>query len=171
MSLLNDPSMREVVVEFCDETVLLIDELEDILESLEDEIEDASLLESFGQKIDRVMGSAATLGADQIAKYCELGKIIGYKSSQADDIKIREVVVAILFDTLDLLRKMIDGLKDQNEDALSQINTEAFGTRLIWLSEKFKDINRSSVAYNESEQNSINDNDIDNLISSLGLGK
>lgn len=171
MSLLNDPSMKEVVDEFCDETNLLIDELEDILDSLEEDIEDSTLLETFGQKIDRIMGSAATLGADEIAKFCELGKIIGYKSSQAENLQLREMVVAILFDTIDLLRQMVSSIKTSEQALLKQINTEAFGSRLKWLSDKFKDIDRASVSYKEGQESEKQDQaQIDDIMKSLGLG-
>ncbi len=170
MNLLNDPSMKEVVLDFCDETELLLDELEDILESLEDDIEDSSLLETYGQKIDRIMGSATTLGASEIATFCGLGKVIGYKSSQADNLQVREVVVAVLFDQVDLIRKMVEGIKTNDSKVLNNINTEAFVSRLNWLSEKFKDIERSSVAIDKTEANA-SEEDIDKIINSLGFKK
>lgn len=167
MSILDDPDMKEVVDEFCQESKVLLKELEGILDNLEDEPENAALLEEFGQKIDRIMGSAATLGADEIATFCELGKTIGYKSSQHPDQKVRDITVAILFDAVDLLKKMFSSIENKDSKDLKELNTDAFVSRLKWLSEKFKDIDRSSCDYTAGENE--DQVDIDNLLESLGL--
>lgn len=168
MSFLDDPDMRELVDEFCKESLDLLDQLEEVLEELEDSFNSSSL-EHFGQLIDRIMGAAKSIGADDIGKYCELGKIIGYKSSQSKDLKLLQVVLAVLFDTTDLVKKMI--LKIQNNDAtyMENLNTEAFGTRLKWLSEKFKHIERASCAVDERDNQDLDQTDIDSLLSDLGL--
>ena len=75
------------------------------------------------------------------------------------------VVVAILFDSLDLLRKMIKSLRDGNDQSMKNLNTKAFVTRLNWLSAKFKDIDRASVAIGDN----LNQNAIDDLMQNLGL--
>lgn len=169
MDLLNDPEMREVVEEFCDESIQLFGELEAALEVLEEEPGNSEEMERFGQVIDRVMGSASTLGADEIATFCELGKIIGYKASQIDDEPLLTVVVAVLFDAVDILKKMIDQIRTGNDKALKGINTSAFVSRLKWLSEKFKDIERASVSFNEESTKELDQNSIDDLMASLGL--
>ncbi len=165
MSMLNDPSMKEIIVDFCDEAESLFDELQVSLEILEDMPSNTKELEKFGQIIDRIMGAAKSIGATEIATFCELGKIIGYKSSQIKDIPLIEVVVAILFDSLDLLRKMIKSLRDGNDQIMKNLNTKAFVTRLNWLSAKFKDIDRASVAIGDN----LTQNSIDDLMQSLGL--
>ena len=167
MNLLNDPSMKDVVVEFCNESTVLFNQLEEILEDFEDNPSNVSKLEEFGQIIDRVMGSAKTIGADDIAKFCELGKIIGYKSSQTKDQALLEVVAAIMLDAVELLKKMIIQIKDGNESTISQISSKAFVTRLKWLKEKFNDIERASCTP-DSDKN-MSQNSIDDLMSSLGL--
>ncbi|WP_127717429.1 Hpt domain-containing protein [Halobacteriovorax sp. HLS] len=167
MSLLNDPSMKEVVIEFCDESTELFNQLEEILEDFEDNPSDVSKLEEFGQIIDRVMGSAKTIGADDIATFCELGKVIGYKSSQTDDKALLEVVAAIMFDALELLKKMIDHIKNGNDSAIKQVSSKAFVTRLNWLKDKFNDIERASCA--ADPEGNMSQNSIDDLMSSLGL--
>ncbi len=165
MSMINDPSMKEIIIDFCDEADALFDELQINLEILEDIPSNTVELEKFGQIIDRIMGAAKSIGAHEIATFCELGKIIGYKSSQIKDIPLIEVVVAILFDSLDLLRKMIKSLRVGNDDVMKNLNTKAFVTRLNWLSAKFKDIDRASVAIDTN----MNQNSIDELMQNLGL--
>ncbi len=165
MSLLNDPSMREIVIDFCDESDKLFDQLESHLENLESNPKNNMELEKFGQIIDRIMGAAKSIGASEIAQFCELGKLIGYKSSQIQDIPLIEVVVAVLFDAVHMLRKMNLALRDGNDKCMNNLNTKAFGTRLQWLSNKFKDIERSSCAVDGN----LNQSSIDDLMKSLGL--
>lgn len=165
MSLLNDPSMKEIIIDFCDEAESLFDQLERCLESTEENPAITKELEKFGQIIDRIMGAAKSIGAMEIATFCELGKVIGYKSSQIKDIPLIEVVVAILFDSLHMLRKMVTALRSGNESSMGKLNTKAFVTRLNWLSAKFKDIDRASCAIDGN----LTQNSIDDLMQSLGL--
>lgn len=167
MSLLNDPSMKEIIIDFCVEAEALFDQLEQSLETTEENPANTKELEKFGQIIDRIMGAAKSIGATEIATFCELGKVIGYKSSQIKDIPLIEVVVAILFDSLHMLRKMITALKEGNDRSMQNLNTKAFGTRLNWLSAKFKDIDRASCAIEPS--GTLSQNSIDDLMQSLGL--
>jgi len=165
MNNLLDPSMKEIVLDFCDEAESLFDQLETILSTLEEDPSNSSGLENFGQVIDRIMGAAKSIGATEIAMFCELGKVIGYKSSQVKDVPLVEVVVAVLFDSIDMLRKMIKSLRDGNDKSMNKLNTKAFATRLHWLSDKFKDIERASVSIDQN----LNQNSIDDLMKSLGL--
>ena len=70
MELIDDP---EIIEDFCKEALGLFDELEEILEDLEEDLEEdpseAGGLEKFGQIIDRVMGSAQTIGAEEISRF------------------------------------------------------------------------------------------------------
>jgi chemotaxis protein histidine kinase CheA len=167
MNILNDPAMKEIVDDFCEEANSLFDSLENSLALIEENPSNTKELEKFGQVIDRIMGAAKSIGATEIATFCELGKVIGYKSSQIKEIPLIEVVVAVLFDSLDMLRKMNESLRAGNDKSMSKINTKAFVTRLTWLSEKFKDIERSSCAIEDSGK--LNQNSIDELMKSLGL--
>lgn len=166
MSMLNDPSMKEIIVDFCVEAEQLFDQLEQSLELLEENPSNTKELEKFGQIIDRIMGAAKSIGATEIATFCELGKVIGYKSSQIKDVPLIEVVVAVLFDSLLMLRKMITALKEGNDASMGNLNTKAFVTRLNWLSTKFKDIDRASCAIDSGK---LSQNSIDELMQSLGL--
>lgn len=166
MNMLNDPSMKEILNDFCDEANQLFDQLEQSLTLLEERPDNSKELERFGQIIDRIMGAAKSIGATEIATFCELGKTIGYKSSQVRDIPLLEVVVAVLFDSLDMLRKMNDSLRAGNNASMNKLNTRAFVTRLNWLSAKFKDIERASC---KIEKNNLSQASIDELMKSLGL--
>lgn len=167
MNIIDDPSMKEIVDDFCDEASELFDILEKSLSNLEENPNNSKELEKFGQVIDRIMGAAKSIGAIEIATFCELGKVIGYKSSQVKDIPLIEVVVAILFDSLEMLRKMNEALRNGNEKTMNKLNTKAFATRLNWLSAKFKDIDRASCAITTDKN--LSQNSIDDLMKNLGL--
>lgn len=159
---LKDPSMKEIVDAFCEECRELIPELEEILETVEEDPTQAKNLEKFGQIIDRMMGAAKSLGSDRIALFCEMGKTIGYKAGQVNDNALIEVVVAILFDSLSLLDKMLLSLEKGEGEGLANINTDAFVTRLNWLAQKFTHVSRSSVAIDDEKS-------IEEYIKQLGL--
>lgn len=168
MNILNDPSMKEIVDDFCAEADTLFDQLENSLTIIEEDPTNRKELEKFGQVIDRIMGAAKSIGANEIATFCELGKVIGYKSSQVKEIPLIEVVTAVLFDSLHMLRKMNQSLRDGNEKCMGKLNTKAFATRLNWLSEKFRDIDRASCAI-ETTPTNLNQSSIDELMKTLGL--
>jgi chemotaxis protein histidine kinase CheA len=163
--------MKEIVVDFCNESLELFAQLEECLEKMEDDPSETTELEKFGQIIDRVMGAAKSIGADDIATFCELGKVIGYKSSQIKDTALIEVVTAILFDSVELLNKMVNGLKNGTEESTKSVCTSTFITRLNWLKDKFNDIERASCAMDPGKdaQDNLSQGSIDDLMSSLGL--
>jgi chemotaxis protein histidine kinase CheA len=166
--MLQDPDMAEVVDEFCQESEVILDNLEEMLEDYEDNPAPAKL-EEFGQTIDRIMGAAKSLEATQMGTYCELGKTISYKASQSMDQKLLDIVVAVLFDTVEICKKMNQQILKEKTENIAGFNLEAFGTRLKWLADKFKDIQRSSVAIGVEENQLDGQKSIDDLLSDLGL--
>lgn len=168
MNLIDDPSMKEIIIDFCNESDELINELESILESVENEPENYKELEKFGQIVDRIMGAAKSIGASDVASLSELGKTIGYKASQVNDIPLIEIVVAVLFDSLDLMKEKLSDMRDGKKND-SKLNTKTFVTRLNWLSEKFKNIDRSSCAITDDDEEQLSQTSIDDLLKILGL--
>tara|TARA_B100001971_G_C18268046_1_gene596585 strand:+ start:15978 stop:16469 length:492 start_codon:yes stop_codon:yes gene_type:complete len=163
--MLKDESMAEVVDEFCQESKDLLDTCEEILDEFEDE-EDPALLEKFGQTIDRIMGAAKSLDAHTTGTLAELGKTIGYKSSQCEDKELLSVVGAALFDLVDVMKRLIQNISDSKEEKAQGLNIDALKTRFVWLADKFKNIQRSSVAVSDETQSQ---EDIDALLKNLGL--
>ncbi len=168
MNALTDPDMKEIVDDFCDEATVLFCELGDLIKVLEENPMDSPRMEQFGQTIDRIMGAAKSIGAEEIGTFCELGKAIAYKASQTNEEALLTVVVAVLADATELLSMMIDQLKTGNQKSLKTLNTKAFGTRLKWLSEKFKHIARASCSTSVPEKD-LSQESIDGLLASLGL--
>lgn len=148
---INDPDMKEIVVEFCDESDELLEKLKDTLDDFEDDPTQSKLLEEFGQTIDRIMGAAKTLGLSEIGDLCQMGKIIGYKGSQAKEQPLQEVTGGVLFDLTDLLEVLLTNVREGKGD--HDYNVSAFKDRLQWLASKFKHIERASCAFDEKEAN------------------
>lgn len=162
----NDPAMNEIVVTFCSETENLLLALQNLLNLLEKDMSQIVLLENFGQIIDRIMGAAKSISATEIATICELGKEIGYKSSQTNDPQLIEIVVAVFFDTIELLSKLNADLKNNTFSKSNFEKTQTFITRLKWLSEKFKHVKRSSCDF---DSNKLNQETTDQLLKKLGV--
>jgi chemotaxis protein histidine kinase CheA len=167
MPLFTDPDMADVVDDFIKESDDIYNELEEILEDYEDDAK-ATKLEKFGQTIDRVMGAAKSIEANKTGLFCELGKTISYKASQSQDDQLLKIVVAILFDTIEILKFMNKNILIEKEEKVDGVNLEAFTSRLHWLADKFKNIQRSSVAIDDTSL--ANDQkSIDQLLKDLGL--
>ncbi|MFA5583914.1 MAG: hypothetical protein WDA09_06835 [Bacteriovoracaceae bacterium] len=134
----------EILKGFLGETQKLIDELTNISDQFE-ETSNLPLLEQFGQIIDRIMGTAYTLELQEIGRFCELGKKISYKASQATDKKLIELTGPILADTTEILEAMVIGLVEKSRHP-SKETLDAFATRLRWFLEKFQDIERATTS-------------------------
>lgn len=137
--------MQEIIDGFCLETRGILVELQECLETFEENPTLNNKLEEFGQKIDRIMGAAQTIGADAIGKICQLGKMIGYKASQSSDVALNQIVCGVMFDCIDLLSELTTGMEKRDMTSM-KTNIDAFLTRMKWLADKFKHIDRSSVA-------------------------
>lgn len=141
-----DPELVQI---FKDESDVLLQELQGILEKLEEDtqLEEVSKnLELYGQVVDRMMGAAKSLSFNRIGKLCELGKMVGYKSSQAKDENLNQIVIAFLFDATEHLKEMIINLPSSESQDAKIAMSATLMSRLKWLVEKFKHIERGSVA-------------------------
>jgi chemotaxis protein histidine kinase CheA len=168
MSMLIDPDMSEIVDGFVIESKELYQELTTILEDYEDAPNQLHL-EKFGQVIDRVMGAAKSIEADKTGHLCELGKTISYKASQSTDKELLNIVIAVLFDTIEILEKIIASIEENRTENVAGFNFDQFSSRLRWLSKKFEDIKRSSVAIDPIHEQEEDQQSIDALLTSLGL--
>jgi hypothetical protein len=80
-----------------------IEETQMILESTQTTLteftvtKNAACFEKYGQEIDRVMGAALTMGFKEVGELARLGKEVGYKSSQINDLPKLLVVHSLLF--------------------------------------------------------------------------
>lgn len=172
--------MDEILQEFKDESKDLVEQLLDILDSAEEGYHNKSDLEEYGQIVDRIMGGAKSVAMasdspmpDQIGKYAELCKIVGYKGSQiSSEGQFYIVVVAFLQDATEMLEKMVEVTGTAQEKNIREILSETFLDRLKWISERFEEGLRASVA-TETDDTPKDENeqaDIDAILKQLGLG-
>lgn len=142
---------KELIDVMCQETLVLCDELEEILDLFDEEQSFSASLEKFGQTIDRIMGAAKSLGLERIGLFSNLGKVISYKASQTESRELTNIVVGTMADCVDIIRALTQSLIAGKGETVTDIDLEAFSKRLEWLSAKFKHIDRASVAFEEGE--------------------
>jgi hypothetical protein len=172
--------MDEILQDFKDESKDLVEQLLDILDSAEEGFEKKQSLEEYGQIVDRIMGGAKSVAMatdspmpEQIGTYAELCKIVGYKGSQiSTDGPFYTVVVAFLQDATEMLELMIDVTGTPKERSIKEILNKTFLDRLKWISEKFEEGLRASVATKaDGKEAEVNEQaDIDAILKQLGLG-
>jgi hypothetical protein len=142
-----DPELVQI---FKDDSKPLLEELESILNQLEEatDLEAISAsLEKYGQVVDRMMGAAKSLSFNRIGKLCELGKMVGYKSSQAKDENLNQIVIAFLIDATEHIKEMTAHLPESESEESKMAVSANLMSRLKWLVEKFKHIERGSVSF------------------------
>ena len=173
--------MDEILQEFKDESKDLVEQLLDILDSAEEGFKNKSKLEEYGQIVDRIMGGAKSVAMatespmpQQIGNYAELCKIVGYKGSQISaDGQFYIVVVAFLQDATEMLEQMVNVTGTDKEKKIREILSETFLDRLKWISERFEEGLRASVATTTDKEKSKDENDqtdIDAILKQLGVG-
>jgi len=97
----------ELVQEFCQDVRAILEELSPLIDSIEFKNIRPSDLESFGQKVDRIMGAAKSLGYESIGTISELCKAVSYKASQSQDPNLVRIVTGILAEALEALSVLV----------------------------------------------------------------
>jgi chemotaxis protein histidine kinase CheA len=142
---------EEIVQEFCSETKVLLSELEPLLEALELNPANFKALEDFGQKVDRIMGAAKSLEFHQMGLISEFCKTISYKSAQSKNTELVIIVVAFLFEAVEILNAMIENLQNNKRAELDPSAIKPILSRLEFISGRLAHIQRSSVAINDKD--------------------
>lgn len=142
---------EEIVREFCLETKTLLIELEPLLEDLELNPANFKALENFGQKVDRIMGAAKSLEFHQMGTISEYCKTISYKSAQSKNTELVIIVVAFLFEAVEIINQMIENLEHNKSAELDPLTINPILSRLTFISGRLAHIQRSSVAINDKD--------------------
>lgn len=164
----------DIIQHFQDEAYRLYEELDEIVEELEDHDEyPIDQLEDFAQKIDRIMGSAETIHAndpeiafvDSIAIICRLCKQIGYNAKNFQKPELLPIYSAFWADCLEVLESLTKAIQEPHklEDQMAYF-TRTLEKRLQWLLDKLKE----SQPEDDSKQ-VVDQADIDALLKSLGV--
>ncbi len=178
--------MDEILQDFKEESLALIESNLDLLEEIEEDPSRGKELEKFGQQIDRIMGGAKNVymlnqnqSVKQVGDYSELCKIVGYKGSQVvKDKEFFAIIVAFLIDATEMMEDIVNRLGTSNETGVKEVATVTFLDRLKWINEKFKAGLRSSVetAADRKETDDLAKDvnpeqaKLDELMKSLGIG-
>ena len=141
----------ELVQEFCQDVRAILEELSPLIDSIEFKNIRPSDLESFGQKVDRIMGAAKSLGYESIGTISELCKAVSYKASQSQDPNLVRIVTGILAEALEALSVLVKSLETNGKELSDDPQVLATCSRLNFLQNKLAFIQRSSVAVDDPE--------------------
>lgn len=169
---------NEILKEFQTESKNLIEKMNSILESCEDDPSQVQRLEEYGQTVDRIMGAAKSLALmlppdhliHKIADYTAICKAVGYKSSQIrENDQFYDICVALLADGTEVLQAMIDGLS--KPVVVKELFSKTFLDRLRWVSGEFSANIRASVDVTKAskDKGKMSQSDIDALLKKLGM--
>jgi hypothetical protein len=168
---------KDIVKDFVDESKVIIQDLIELLDSIEGDFSQVAQLEVYGQKVDRIMGGAKSLAllvsADDplhiVADYAALCKAVGYKASQIkDNAQFYDICVALLLDATETLSKWIATLGEESVQDLKKSFSSTFLERLRWVSNQFGANVRASVDAKKDKK--MDQNEIDELLRKLGVG-
>jgi hypothetical protein len=147
----------ELVQEFCQDAKAILAELSPIIESLEFHSPVSGQLEAYGQKVDRIMGAAKSLGYESIGSISELCKAVSYKASQSKDPHLVRIVTGVLAEATEGLTILVETLEASGSEPGKDPQVIALHSRLNFLQTKLADIQRSSVAVSDPELAKISD--------------
>lgn len=167
---------KEIVEDFVTESKSLIEELIDLLESIEGDFSQVQKLADYGNNVDRIMGGAKSLALmappdhalHMISDYAALCKAVGYKASQiTDNEQFFDVCVALLLDATETLSVLLNSIHKEGA-VLRETIPQAFIDRLRWVSHQFSEAYSMSVGTGSAPQK-MKQSEIDELLQKLGL--
>lgn len=114
--LLSMETDKEILDGFVEEIRVIEKVLKGIVQKMiASKLQDKALFEQYGQTIDRVYGTAATLGFNELAEYTKALKDISYKCSQSDNEKGIKKTTEMLILCLKYLDQICKGIHDPEE--------------------------------------------------------
>lgn len=156
----------DILNDFYQESNIIIKESIELLEEMEGDFSQKPNLKVFGNKIDCIMGTSASIvmmaepdhGLNLVTDYTSLCKLVAYKAAEIEtNEKLYDVTVALLLDAVEALNILIKKIELPMAE-LKQVISPNFIERLRWISEQF------------SKQNSIKaQSEIDELMKKLGF--
>ncbi len=170
--------MDEIVLEFQSESRDLIGQLTSLLEEIEGNYSQVKNLETYGQLVDRIMGTAKNLVdfceagkmLQQIADYGEICKLVSYKCAKiSDNEALYNVVIAFLQDATEVLSEMVEELQNKELLDVKQKLSDTFLDRLRWLAKQFDQITIKTTGVAPTAADTLAQGDIDALLKKLGV--
>jgi hypothetical protein len=105
----------EMLAAFEEEILMIKNELQPLVATLKTQYDKGELFEKFGQVIDRIYGTASTMGFMEMASYCRAVKSISYKCSQSDNMYAKGKVKDICVNAFGYLEKFSKVIKNPSE--------------------------------------------------------
>lgn len=136
-SAVSDQADLEMLQEFAREVSAIRDLLLPIVNTMRTNYSDPKAFENFGQVIDRIYGTAATMGYTQFAAYCLVLKSINYQSSQGKNLYAMGQVKELNLVAVALLEKFIPIIMNPAEVRKIQYTMQKETDRANELSRKF----------------------------------
>ena len=163
---------ESILSDFKEESLNLINECIELLESIEDDPSEVEKLKEFANLIDRVMGGAKSLALmappdhalNLIGDYCAICKSVGYQGAQIfNNDQFYNVVVALLLDAVEMTKDLFSKLDSSVAD-LKKLFTTTFLERLKWVSFQYDELEKR-----RNNGKKLGQNEIDDLLKKLGL--
>jgi hypothetical protein len=163
---------KTILADFTSESLILVDECIELLESIENDPSEVERLKDFANRIDRVMGGAKSLALmappdhplNLIGDYCAICKSVGYQGAQIqDNDQFYNVVVALLLDAVEMTQVLFAKL-DSTIPELKKMFSTTFLERLKWISFQYDELEKKRSGSQKMAQN-----EIDALLKKLGL--
>lgn len=161
-----------ILEDFTAESLVLVDECIELLESIENDPSEVEKLSDFANRIDRVMGGAKSLALmappdhplNLIGDYCAICKSVGYQGAQIrNNDQFYNIVVALLLDAVEMTKELFAKM-DQTGSDLKKGFSITFLERLKWVSFQYDELEKKRSGGKKMEQN-----EIDALLKKLGL--
>jgi hypothetical protein len=165
---------KEIINSFQEEANGLLEELRDVIDRLEEKQENfpKALLEEFGNKTDRIMGTATTFSKMcpgqpvfiQMGKFCELCKVTSYKAATLNNISLIPIFTAFWADTVDILQDLVTHVESPSKvKEVTRGYVPVLQKRLVWLAGQI-------VALTKGQDGSSNAViNVDGLLKKMGL--
>ncbi len=164
----------EMIDIFKEEANAILEELKVVIEKLEEHEGSfpKSLLEEFGNKTDRIMGTANTFyaqypGAEvfkQIGNFGALCKATGYKASTINTLALVPIFASFWGDSVDIMEELINNV--ESPEKVMEINKTSaplLQKRLMWLAGQIVQITKSQTGVEPPAM------DVDGLLKKLGV--
>ena len=152
---------KDILDDFLVESGKILKELQTVVEDIEEsgEIFPSELLESFSQKIDRIMGAADTLlmmdpnmlSLKTIGRIARICKSLGYTAAKCQKKALIPIFAAFWAETLELLEQIMDAIQSPEESKkIIDSSAPQVQKRLTWLSRQVQKILGSGATPQES---------------------
>lgn len=169
---------KDIVKDFIEESKTIIQDLVGLLDKIEGDFSKVKQLEDYGQRVDRIMGSAKSLALMEssesplhiISDYAALCKAVGYQASQIDNNpQFYDICVALLQDATETLADWVARLEEGSAVNLKNSLSATFLERLRWVSNQFGADIQTSVSTKKNKKK-MDQHEIDELLRKLGVG-